>query len=150
MDNISNFVDFLLGEGFVLVEDNKHRFFVTYQHQGFYVRIAGDPDGKQFIDLSITNLPGWQGWHGMNPVNFFILKKHYSKDGAVYFRELSQFFIDHYNEIREAFKPSEYPKTEAVLTALEKESAKVRFGYEEPEQKERPSWLTKLLNTFSK
>ncbi|HRH47217.1 MAG TPA: hypothetical protein PLP23_00620 [Panacibacter sp.] len=72
MDNISNFVDFLLGKGFILVEDNKHLRFVTYQHEGFYVRIAGDPDGKRFIDLSITNLPGWQGWYGMNPVNFFI------------------------------------------------------------------------------
>ncbi len=86
----------------------------------------------------------------MNAVYFFILKKHYSENGAAYFDELSQFFIDHYNEIREAFKPSEYPKIEAVLTILKNENAKVRFGYEEPEQEEKPSWLTRLLNAFSK
>ena len=150
MENISRFVDFLLAKDFTLLEDNKQLRFVTYQHDGFYVRIAGDPDGRHFIDLSITNLPGWQGWQSMNPVNFFILKRHYSEDGSAYFDELSQFFIDHYNEIREAFKPSEYPKTEAVLTILKNESAKARFGYEKPEQEERPSWLKKLLNAFRK
>jgi hypothetical protein len=149
-DNISSFVDFLLDKGFTLVEDNKQLGFVTYQHEGFYGCIVGDPDGKRFIDLGITNLPGWQGWQNMNIVHFFISKKHYSEDGPVYFDELSGFFIDHYNDIREAFKPSEYPKTEAVLAALKKESAKIRFGYEEPEKEERPSWLTRLLKTFSR
>lgn len=49
-DNISNFVDFLLSKGFSLVEGNKQLRFITYQQQGFYVRIVGDPDGKRFID----------------------------------------------------------------------------------------------------
>ncbi len=149
-DNISNFVDFLLNKGFTLTEDNKQLRFVTYQHQDFYVCIVSDPDGKRFVDLGITNLPGWQGWQDMNTVYFFVSRKHYSEDGPVYFDKLSRFFIDHYSEIRDAFKSSEYPKTEAVLTALKKESAKIRFGYEGPEKEEKPSWLTRLLKTFGR
>ncbi|MEO8109244.1 MAG: hypothetical protein ABI594_04390 [Ginsengibacter sp.] len=128
MDSVTKFISFLFSKGYQLIENNEKFMFTTYEKSGFFVRIAEDTNAK-FIILSRSNEHSWKGRYDMGLVRFLILKAHYEKDSTFKFEESSQFFIDHYEEILEVFKPANFTKSEDAFAVLKKERAKALFGY---------------------
>ena len=129
MDNLSTFTSFLFHKGFKQIDENEKNRTVTYEHEGFYIQVIQDYDLESFISLSRTNSKDWQGWYDMGIVYYFISKRNYDATGPSGFASLSQFFIEHYDEIMDAFEPSKFYDTENSLVALQKEKVKVTYGF---------------------
>ena len=128
MDTFEKFIEFLKEKGFQLLENKKDFKLIKYEKNGLFVETVQDIDSKRFISLSRANELYGKGWYDMNFIRFFILRSHYEKSQILTFEQLSEFFIENYNEIYEAFSDANFPDTEKELIALKKERVKVMFG----------------------
>ena len=130
MDSLVNFTNFLLKKGFTLIEENKQIKITIYELNGLFVRIEQDVNLERFISLSRTNNHSWKGWYDMGIIRFFIIGSPFENDSIVWFDQLNEFFMSRYVEIDKAFSLANFTRTELSLLALQKERAKVLFGYE--------------------
>ncbi len=128
MDSLLKFINFLLENGFNLIEQNDKLKIAKYEKKGLFVRIVQDVDSKRYIDISRINNHPWEGWSDMGIIYFFILKIPFEKGKGVGFELLSEFFVNHYNEISDAYNQVNFPETELALAALEDQRAKILFG----------------------
>lgn len=130
MDTLVKFTNFLLDKGFTLIEENKQLKITIYELNGLFVRIEQDVNLERFISSSRTNNHSWKGWYDMGIIRFFIIGSPFENDSIVWFDQLSEVFMTQYAEIERAFSPANFTRTEPLLMALQKERAKVLFGYE--------------------
>ncbi len=129
MDNFLIFTNFLQAKNYKLVKEDKHIGVVIYESEGLFIRIEQDRNLERFISLSRTNNHSWEGWYDMDIVRFQILNIPYALDDMYKFEQLSQFFINYYDEIIKAFSLSFFSNTEIALANLKNKRSKALFGY---------------------
>ena len=128
MDSLLRFTNFLLEHGYNLIEQNDKLKITKFEKKGLFIKLVEDVDSKIYIDISRANNHNWEGWSDMGVIYFFILKIPFEKGKAVGFDFLSEFFIDHHNEISDAYNQVNFRDTELAITALKEQRAKALFG----------------------
>ncbi len=128
MDSLLKFTNFLLEHGYNLIEQNDKLKITKYEKKGLFIKIVQDVDSERYIDISRVNNHNWEGWSDMGIIYFFILKIPFEKGKAIGFELLSEFFMDHYNEISDAYNQVNFPDTQLALAALEDQRATILFG----------------------
>lgn len=129
MDNFLIFTNFLLAKNYKLVNEDKNIGVVIYESEGLFIRIEQDRTLERFISLSRTNNHSWKGWYDMDIVRFQILNIPYASGDIYKFEQLSQFFINYYDEIMKAFSLPYFSNTEIALANLKNKRSKALFGY---------------------
>jgi len=130
MNRLSNFIQFLLEKGFNEIENNNQLGFVTYELDGLFLQIEQDRNLERFISLSRANKPGFEGWYDMDIIRFLVLNTDYENVDSLHFENLSQFFMENYEEIFKAFSYPDFYNSENILATLKKQRAKALYGYD--------------------